>query len=178
VIGKTQERRKIVCTRFKTETHAPRKVSSYSVHFKFSQHFDFPPERAYRWCTDYDPGDIKLQGSEGVRRTRWINEDTVLLTDVNFTGEGKVAKRKLVRLYPERLSWTNTRISSEGRHSQFLYEIVAEKGGSRLDFTGSQVFPGRKPSSAKLAAMAEDLRKEDSSTWRNLARAMAKDLSG
>lgn len=153
-------------------------MDSFSVHFKFSQHFDFTPERAYRWCTDYDPGDIKLQGNVGVRKIHRVNEDTVLLTDVSISSKGKVPKRKLVRLYPERRSWTNTRIGAEGRYSQFLYEIVAEEGGSRLDFTGSQVFYGKRPSSARLASMAAELVKEDSATWRNLAKAMAKDLSG
>ena len=164
--------------RFKTEGHGRRKVNSFTVHFKFSQHFDFPPEVAYRWCTDYEPGDIKLQGNDGVRKVRWLNEDTVLLTDISFTGTEKEAKRKLVRLYPERLSWINTRLSAEGRHSQFLYELVAEKKGSRLDFTGSMVFSGRKPSLSKLGTMAAELVKEDSATWRNLAKAMARDLSG
>ncbi len=153
-------------------------MNSYSVHFKFSQHFDFPAEKAYRWCTDYEPGDIKLQGNEGVRKIRWVNEDTVLLTDIGFTGAKKTAKRKLVRLYPERLTWTNTRVSPEGRQSQFLYEIVAEEKGSRLDFTGSMVFAGKRHTTAKLAALAADLVKEDSATWRNLAKAMANDLSG
>jgi len=152
-------------------------VNSYSVHFRFSQHFDFPAEAAYRWCTDYEPGDIRLHGKDGLRRIRWVNGDTVLLTDIEFTDSEKTAKRKLVRLYPETLSWTNTRLSSEGRHSQFLYQIVAENKGSRLDFTGSQVFSGKRPSPAKLAAMAAELAKEDSTTWRNLARAMARDLS-
>jgi len=152
-------------------------MNSYTVHFKFSQHFDFPPEKAYRWCTDYEPGDIGLQGKDGVRNVRWVNEDTVLLTDIESASGREVVKRKLIRLYPERLSWTNTRLSSEGRHSQFLYEIVAEKGGARLDFTGSMVFAGKRPSPAKLAAMAAETVKEDSATWRNLARAMAKDLS-
>jgi hypothetical protein len=152
-------------------------MDSYSVHFKFSQHFDFPPEKAYRWCTDYEPGDIKLQGNNGVRRVQWINEDTAVMTDTNFAGAKEVAKRKLVRLNPERLSWTNTRISPEGRHSQFLYEIVPEGGGSRLDFTGSQVFQGKKPSAAKLQAMAAELTREDSAVWRNLANAMAKDFT-
>jgi hypothetical protein len=79
-------------------------VNSYSVHFRFSQHFDFPPEKAYRWCTDYEPGDIKLQGKDGVRKVRRVNEDTLLLTDTTYTSSGKAARRKLVRLYPERLS--------------------------------------------------------------------------
>jgi hypothetical protein len=162
--------------KFKTQRLSPGRVNSYSVHFRFSQHFDFPPEKAYRWCTDYAPEDIKLQGKEGVRKIRWVNEDTVLLTDVTSSGGKRVEKRKLVRLYPERLSWTNTRVGSEGRHSQFLYEVSAEKGGSRLDFTGSQVFLGKRPSNAKVAAIAGDLTKEDSETWQNLAKAMAKDL--
>lgn len=152
-------------------------LKSFSVHFKFSQHFDFPPRKAYDWCTDYASEDIKLQGNEGVRKIRWVNEDTVLLTDISFSNKRKVAKRKLVRLYPERLSWTNTRISSEGRHSQFLYEIVAEKGGSRLDFTGSQVIVGTRPNAVKLSSMAAALVKEDSAVWRNLAEEMKKDLS-
>jgi len=153
-----------------------RKVDSYSVHFKFSQHFDLQPDEAYEWCTDYDSGDIKLQGRDGIRKTQWINEDTILLTDLNYVGARRVAKRKLVRLYPERLSWTNTRVSSEGKHSQFLYEISGEKGGSRLDFTGSQVFHGKKPSAARLQTIAGDLAKENSAIWRNLAKAMAGDL--
>ena len=33
-------------------------MNSYSVHFRFSQHFDFLAEEAYKWCTDYDSGDI------------------------------------------------------------------------------------------------------------------------
>jgi hypothetical protein len=152
-------------------------VKSYSVHFSFSQHFDFPPKEAYRWCTDYQPEDIKLQGKDGIRKVQWINEDTVVLTDITFDGKRKVSRRKLVRLYPERLSWTNTRISPEGKHSQFLYQITAEKGGSRLDFAGSQVASGTKPSSAKLVAMAAEISKEDSATWRILAKAMAWDLS-
>src|SRR5579863_7366900 len=143
-------------------------MGSYSVHFKFSQHFDSPPEEAYRWCTDYEPGDIKLQGNDGDRKLQWINDDTVVLTDITLIGGRKIAKRKLVRLYPERLSWTNTRISSEGRHSQFLYEIVAEDGGSRLDFTGSQVFHGKRPSATKIQEMASELAREDSAIWRNL----------
>jgi hypothetical protein len=90
--------------RSKTEKFSSGMMDSYSIHFKFSQHFDFPPEKAYRWCTDYEPGDIKLQGNNGIRRVQWANEDTAVLTDTNFAGAKKVAKRKLVRLYPERLS--------------------------------------------------------------------------
>ncbi len=151
-------------------------MNSYSVHFRFSQHFDFPAEDAYKWCTDYDSGDIGLAGDRGSRAVRQINEDTLVLTDTYFTDKGKVVRKKLVRLYPETHSWTNTRISPEGRFSQFLYRIVPEAEGSRLEFTGSQVIPGKKPPALKLAALASKYVKEDSQSWRNLARAMEEDL--
>ena len=152
-------------------------MDSFTVHFKFSQHFNFPVEKAYKWCTDYQPGDIRLQGTDGERKVHWINEDTVVLTDIYYADTGRISRLKLVRLYPERFTWTNTRISPEGRYSQFLYEIVSEKGGSRLDFTGSQIVAGKKPSHVKLKALAAETEREDSATWRNLAKAMAKDLS-
>lgn len=151
-------------------------MKSFSVHYRFSQHFDFPPRRAYDWCTDYDPGDIALGGQRGERRIRRLNEDTLVLTDTYFQGRGRVVKRRLVKLYPKSLSWTNTRISPEGRHSQFLYQILPERGGSRLVFTGSQMFDGTATASRR-AALAKRIAKEDSAEWRVLARAMAKDLA-
>ena len=153
-------------------------MKSYSVHFRFGQHFDFPAEEAYEWCTDFDSGDIRLAGDRGSRAVRRINEDTLVLTDTYFTDKGKVARKKLVRLYPESHSWTNTRISAEGRFSQFLYQIIPEAEGSRLEFRGSQVIPGRKPPAPKLASLARKYVKEDTQSWRNLAKAMEEDLGG
>ena len=152
-------------------------MNSFSVHYKFSQHFDFPARAAYEWSTDYDAGDIELSGQRGKRSIRRLNEDALILTDTYFTGSGKIVKRRLVKLYPENLSWTNTRISAEGRYSQFLYQIVLERGGSRLLFTGNQIFAGR-ANASRRAALAKKLAREDSALWRNLTKAMAKDLAG
>ncbi len=152
-------------------------MKSYSVHFGFSQHFDFTAQQAFAWCTDYAPGDLNLMGERGTRSVRRINEDTFVLTDEYVREEGNVIKEKAVRIYPERLCWTNTRISKNGMLSQFLYQIVPEKGGSRLEFTGAQIFDGRRPTPKKLAAIAKQLTKEDSASWRNLAKAMAEDLT-
>lgn len=153
-------------------------MDSYSVHYRFSQHFDHPAEEAFRWCTDYAPGDLSLMEIQGRRKVTRVNEDTFILTDDYETKDGRVTKEKMVRVYPESLSWTNTRISPDGRFSQFLYQIVAEgRRGSRLEFTGSQIFPGKNPGRAKLAATARRLAAEDSEGWRNLAKAMADDLS-
>jgi len=152
-------------------------AQSFSVHYKFGQHFNFPPKDAYRWCTDYQPEDVELMGEKGSRKIQRINEDTLVLTDYLISQKGKVTKRRLVRLYPERLSWTNTRMSDKGKHSQFLYEIMHDKGGSKLIFTGSQVFEEPRPSQKKVASIARTLEREDSATWRRLARAMEIDLT-
>ena len=153
-------------------------METYSVHYEFSQHFDFPAAEAFRWCTDYAPEDVELMGEKGRRKVKRLNEDTFVLNDKYKTKEGKVVKKRLVRIYPERLSWTNTRVSKDGRYSQFLYQIVAEEGGgSRLDFVGAQIFSGKRPGKPKLDGMAKQLATEDSAAWRNLAKAMAKDLS-
>jgi hypothetical protein len=152
-------------------------VKSYSVHFSFTQHFDFPAEAAYAWCTDYQRDDLGLMGAKGERKVKWVNEDTAILSDEFHSGGQTSSGRKLIRLYPERFSWVNTRISRVGRHSQFLYEVRPEKGGSRLYFTGSQVLVAEKaPSRAKTQSIAKDLARENSSIWRNLAKAMARDL--
>jgi hypothetical protein len=151
-------------------------MESFSVHYRFTQHFDFPARAAYRWCTDYDSGDIDLGGERGKRSIRWLNEDVLILTDTYFTGKVNIVKKRLIKLYPERLWWTNTRISRDGRYSQFLYRVVPERGGSRLYFTGSQMFAGRATASGR-AALARRLAREDSALWRNFAKAMAKDLA-
>ena len=89
----------------------------------------------------------------------------------------RVTKVKLVRIYPDRLSWTNTHISGPNRHSQFLYEIVAEGASAcRLDFTGLQVLEVETGTRQELAAVARTLREEDAAIWKNLARALASEM--
>jgi lipid A disaccharide synthetase len=156
-------------------------METYSVHFKFSQHFDFSATKAFDWCTDYSPNDLNIMGNGGRRKVQRLNEDTFILTDEYEMKDEKVLRnrisKKVVRIYPELLSWTNTRISSDGKYTQFLYQIVPEENGSRREYNGSQIFHGKRPARNKLAAMAKRLTAEDSASWRNLARAMAKDLS-
>ena len=152
-------------------------MRSFAVHYKFSQHFDIHARKAYEWCTDYEAGDIELGGEKGRRSVRWLNDSALILTDSYFTEKGKVVKKRLVKLYPENLCWTNTRVSADGRYSQFLYQISAEPGGSRLTFTGNQIFAGTATRSRR-AAMARELAAEDAALWRSFAKAMAKDLSG
>ena len=147
----------------------------YSIRYGFTQAFNFPADVAYKWCTDYDPKDMQLQGANGTRRIKRLTEDTIILEDRYDIG---ITKTKLVRLNPERHSWTNTHISGPAKHSQFLYEIVPEgTNRSHLNFTGLQISYGKKkPSPATIARLAAQLRKEDSHGWKLLAQAMQKDL--
>ncbi len=148
-----------------------------SVAFRFSQPFPFPAKRVYDWATDFEPGDLGLMGVNGRRRIARVCNDTVILSDTRVNDGKRVTKRRLVRLYPERLAWTNTHLSGPNKHSQFLYELLATgKKVSRLDFTGRQVMHVEKAAPKDLRAMAAKLAKEDAETWKMLARALAADL--
>jgi hypothetical protein len=152
-------------------------LSSYSVHYEFSQQFNLPGKAAFYWCIDYRSDDWARMGKNGKRKIKRINEDTLILTDIVVGKRGPVTKRRLVRLNPERLAWTNTHISGPNKHSQFWYQIVATGSGkSRLDFTGMQVNYGKRPSAATLAKIAKELKADDSRMWSLLAKEMSSDF--
>ena len=147
----------------------------YSIRYGFTQALNFPAEIAYKWCTDYDPKDMERMGETGLRRITRLTEDTIILEDRYDVG---ITKTKLVRLNPERHSWTSTHISGPVKHSQFLYEIIPEgTNKSHLNFTGLQInYSKKRPSPANIERLAAQLRKEDSQGWKLLAQAMQKDL--
>ncbi len=151
-----------------------------SVRYTFSQKFSVPVKEAFRWATDYDPDDFSLMGQEGRRKINRLSEDTLVLEDARKTKDGWVEKTRLVRINPERMSFTNTHISGPTLHSQFWYEFFPEgKARSRLDFTGLLLLPGeRNLSKGEVARIAADERKGDSQIWKNLAKAMEADLKG
>jgi hypothetical protein len=151
---------------------------SFSVHYSFSQRFDFPAKDAYEWSMDYRTDDIATMGKKGTRRIQKINDDTLVITDtIKQADGGRVRKVRLIRMYPEILMMVNTRLSEDGLHSQFVYDFVEEgKDRSRLDFTGSQVFYGEKPSPSKTKSLAKEIAEEDAQIWVVLAKAMKEDL--
>ncbi|MDA4121754.1 MAG: hypothetical protein OK456_01085 [Thaumarchaeota archaeon] len=152
--------------------------ASYSVHYSFVQRFKFTAKEAYEWSMDYRADDFELMGKSATRKIDHINNDTIMLTDAFLQEKGRpVVKRRLIRMYPELLMMVNTRVSADNIHSQFLYQFEDDpKGGSLLRFTGSHVFYGRRPTQAKIAALASEMKKEDSGIWVNLNEAMNKDL--
>ncbi len=152
-------------------------MDSYSIHYGFNQPFDFPAKIAFDWCTDYKSDDWAKMGKKGTRKIKHINDDTLILTDTVTGKDGPVTKKRLVRLNPERLAWTNTHVGGPNIHSQFWYQIVARgKQKSRLDFIGLQVNYGKPPSTVRIAEMAKELRTDDAGMWTLLAEEMRKDL--
>lgn len=153
-------------------------MESYTVHYSFSQPFDFPAKDAFEWSMDYRDDDMARMGLKGTRKIERLNDDTLIVTDTIFSGTKREPKRRLIRIYPERLTMVNTRLSSTDRHSQFIYEFVSlEEKKSRLDFSGAHVFYGKKPSPSKLSTLARKMAEEDGTVWKHLAAAMEKDLS-
>ena len=154
-------------------------MAPYSARYKFSQRFNVPAREAYSWCTDYQPDDICLMGLKGKRSIRDISENAVILTDRIYSDGSYISKRRLVLLYPERLSWINTHLAGPNKHSQFLYEIIPEgKRASRLDFTGFQIsydITGE-AASDQIESLAKKLRDEDSETWKRFAPVMERDI--
>ena len=148
------------------------------VRYSFTQRFSVPVEEAFRWAIDYDPDDFSLMGEEGTRKINRLSEDAFVLEDARRVAEGWVEKTRLVRVNPERRSYTNTHIAGPTIHSQFWYEFFPQgKTGSRLEFTGLLLYPSEKAlSSEQVSEMAARERKGDSKIWKNLARAMEADV--
>jgi hypothetical protein len=153
-------------------------MESYSVRYRFAQPFDFSAETAYGWCTDYQPDDLARMGRKGTRKIDSINEDALILTDTVVDAGKRVRASRLVRLNPDRLSWTSTHLTGTNKFSQFWCQILPEgETGSRLEFIGLHVNYGRRPSPARIGSMARELADADSSEWMLLAKAMKEDLA-
>jgi hypothetical protein len=113
------------------------------------------------------------------RQITHIAESTIILTDIFHTGKGNVEKQKLVQLYPDRSFWVSTHLTGPNKYSQFIYEISAEGNcASRLYFTALHLeYEEEKLNREDIKSLADKLKKEDSKTWKLLAKAMTKELA-
>lgn len=151
----------------------------YSLHYHFSQIFAVPAFDAYMWCTNYDQNDLKLMNQNGKREITQLTESTIILTDTFYNKKETIKKTKLIQLYPDRLSWTNTHLSGPNKYSQFLYEIKTEsEGTSKLNYIGLQM-EYKKPT--KLTKKENEAREkeqmnEDAAVWKIIAKEMEKEL--
>ena len=151
----------------------------YSLRYHFSQIFAIPPLEAYKWCTDYDPNDLTLMHQKGKREITHLTETTILLTDTFYNQKESIKKNKLVQLYPDRLSWTNTHLSGLNKYSQFLYEIKPEnKSSSKLNYIGLQMEYKKSIKLGKKEIEAREIEqmKQDAAVWKIIAKEMEKEL--
>lgn len=102
------------------------------------------------------------------------------MTDLTRPGGRTRRIRRLVRINPSEMAWTNTHLDGPYRHSQYWYRVVPDgPRASHLEFRGLRVERTRRRLPPKaLARMAEECRREDSGDWRRrFAPALARDLA-
>ena len=149
-----------------------------SVLYKFQLHLNATPAEALAWATDYRPDDIKLLGRKGSRKVDRIDGDTMILTDTAIADDGtKVRGKKLIKIYRDRMMWTNTSLDGPMRHAQVLYEITADGAkGARLTFTGHRVHDGTPMTAREKRALSAQFAKKGAAHWKQIAQVMTKDL--
>jgi len=154
-------------------------IMPVTIRYRFSQHFDVLSEQAYLWCTDFSPQDSQLLGCILTeRQVVPISEGLILLIDIFRTAQGTVEKQKIVHLYPDKLSWVLTHITGTTKHSQFRYEILADKNGCHLNYEALHIEPAKDNiyTADEKSQLAETLCKRDLELWQLLAIAMKQEL--
>ncbi len=144
------------------------KVTIVSVRYRFRQLLGVPARAAFDWCTDFRAEDAALFGDRRRRTLRWVAPDALVMTDTTYPAGRPVRIRRLVRLQPEAMAWTNTHLDGPYRHSQFWYRIVSD-GPRRchLDFSGLMLVNRiRRLSEAERAKLARSYRRSDATVWR------------
>jgi hypothetical protein len=151
-----------------------------AIRYHFSQGFSVSARDAYLWCTDFTPQDLALVGEDNVKRqvTR-LTDSTLVLREVFQTNSGNVEKKKLVQLYPDRLSWISTHFTGPNKYSQFIYQVSVEgNNASRLDFTATHMVHEQKTmSESDSKLLTKKLCNYDASVWKLFAKAMEKELN-
>ena len=142
------------------------------ISYQFSQRFGVSAQKAFNWCTSFHPKDHVLMGDENAeRKIMQITEGTLILKDTFNLPAQTVKKQKLVKIYPNELSWTSTHLTGPNKYSQFLYKITSlGKDISILNFTATHI---EYDENVDAVLLADRLCKEDEAAWKFLAKAMA-----
>lgn len=156
-------------------------MPTVSLRYQFRQPFRAPAPAAYAWCTDFRPADAELFADRRTRSVRRIAPDALVMTDVTYPAGRRTRIRRLVRLFPEQLAWTNTHLDGPFRHSQFWYRIAPDGAQkSHLEFAGLKLEShARTPGKSEVARLAEANRRSDAATWsKHLGPALEAELGG
>lgn len=150
-----------------------------SIRYEFRQPFRVSAPAAFRWATDFGPSDAELFGDQRRRTVRRLGPDALRMTDTTHPAGRTLRITRLVRIFPERMAWTNTHLSGPFRYSQFWYRIVPD-GPRRchLEFTGLKIETRSRPlTPVEVRRESEANRREDSATWRQrFAPALERDV--
>jgi len=155
-------------------------MSVVSLRYRFEQPFRVPARAAFTWCTDFVPADGALLSDGTVRSVRRLTKDALILTDTTHPGGRRLRIRRLVRIDPRSLAWTNTHLDGPFRHSQYWYRVVPDgPARSHLEFDGLRLVRSARPwSASERAREAERNRSSDARAWRErLAPALERDLA-
>ena len=139
-----------------------------SLRYQFRQKLRVPARAAYAWCTDFRNDDGRLFSQTTRRTVRRIAENAIVMTDLTYP-EGRPRRiRRLVRMDPEQMAWTNTHLNGPFRHSQYWYRIVPEGPRScRLEFEGLRLEDVlRAMSRSEIARRARQNQVHDATEWR------------
>jgi len=149
-----------------------------STKYEFSQSFNVPAAKAFRWCTDYHSDDHKLMGNRGFRKVTRVSDDTVILEDTLYPQGKAVTKKKLIKVDEERMTYFNFHLTGSNKNSLYFYRIIPEGDGmSRLEYTGYELtYPKKAPTKRQLAATAEADAATRTKEWGRLAKAMERDV--
>ena len=151
------------------------------LRYHFRQAFRVPARAAYEWCTDFGPHDGPLFSERTARSVRWLCNDALVMTDTTYP-EGRALRiRRLVRLSPRLMAWTNTHVDGPYRYSQYWYRIRGDSARiSHLEFEGLRLeTSSRNPTQAEMTRQAAARRRSDSEEWRlRLAPALERELRG
>lgn len=151
-----------------------------SLSFRFRQPFRAPAKESYGWCTDFRASDSSFFLERGKRTVQRLAADAYVLTDTTYPGGRRRKIRRLVRLDPSELAWTNTHLDGPFRHSQYWYRVVPDgPRTSHLEFHGLRLArTSRSLSSSEVARRTKREQRTDADYWRRrLAPALARDLS-
>jgi hypothetical protein len=124
----------------------------------------------FSWCTDYSPGDAKLEGEHYQRKVLERSSRRVILEDIEESPGGWYWARLNIQLQPP----DRWHLEGKGSHSQVIgdYQLTKRPDGQ----TQLDLWWRRRPGVLKFVHRPKAKAERDSTKgWRRFARALERD---
>jgi hypothetical protein len=131
--------------------------------------FRAPLAYVYRWCTDYAPGDARLEKDDYTRKILTRNARSVVYEDLSETSKGWMWSHQVVTLRPPN-RW-HAEATGSHRHWSLDYELrELPDGGTELHLRGVRTPTqlGKNPPKVRLE-------RELQAMWANFGQALERD---